>query len=290
MAKLEPLIIEYFRYLGKKGKKYNLIVGLICSIVVGVSDVIAPDDYIFSFLYLLPISFTTWFAGKSAGLFISVLCTVFWSVGHSKVGIYASIWNTFSSLGLFCVVSVMLARIRQMWETEITRSRTDPLTGVMNMRAFSEIVEYEISSLQRQSSPFSVAYLDIDNFKEVNDRYGHKKGDELLKAVVACLVENLRQSDLVARMGGDEFTIFFPATNQDAAKFVIQRVKEHLMILSDDNNWPTTFSMGVLTCTNGNCSLDEIVSNADTLMYEVKSAGKNDVRFAEYVPMQRKYE
>jgi diguanylate cyclase (GGDEF)-like protein len=282
MADLEAIIVRFFRILDKKGRKFNLLAGLICAVVVGISDIAAPNAYSFSLLYLLPITFTTWFAGKHAGLFVSVACTAFWAIDHCDSGIIASTWNILSAFGLFCVVSVMLARIRLMWETESQLSRTDPLTGVMNVRAFTEVVEYEISSLQRQGSPFSVAYLDLDNFKEVNDRYGHRKGDELLKTVVMCLVGNLRETDLIARMGGDEFTIFFPATNLEASRIVMLRIREHLLLLSEENGWPITFSMGVLTCTDGNCSLDEIISTADTLMYEVKNAGKNDVRFANY--------
>jgi diguanylate cyclase (GGDEF)-like protein len=282
MTRLEDMIIEYFLALDKWGKKFTFIVGSISTIVIGTLDVSAPDEYTFSFLYLIPITFTTWFNGKRAGLFFSVVCTVLWSLDHLKADLFATAWNILSTLGMFCVVTLMLASIRKMWESEIALSRTDPLTGVMNKRAFAEMVEYEIASLQRQSSPYSIAYLDLDNFKEVNDTYGHKQGDELLKAVVSCLVRNVRETDLIARMGGDEFTIFFPATDKHAARFVIQRVKEHLLVLSDSHNWPITFSMGVLTCSTGNCSLDEIVSTADRLMYEVKSAGKNDVRFAEY--------
>lgn len=282
MANLEALIARYFRLLDKKGTTFNLVAGLSCAALVGVADRAAPDEFTFSFLYLLPISFTTWFAGKRAGLFVSVLCTALWAVDQFKAGTFAAVWNIVSAFGIFCVVGVMLARIRQMWETEITLSRRDPLTGVMNIRAFTEVVGYEISSLQRQSSPFSIAYIDLDNFKAVNDRYGHKQGDELLKSVVNCLVKNLRGTDLIARMGGDEFSIFFPATSQEGSKVVMMRLRRCLLLLSESNGWPVTFSMGVLTCNEGDCSLDEIISTADLLMYEVKNAGKNDVRFALY--------
>lgn len=176
----------------------------------------------------------------------------------------------------------MLFRIRQLLEAESTLSRTDPLTGVMNLRAFTELVEYEIMRLMREGSPFSVAYIDLDNFKLVNDRYGHRKGDELLKAIVTCLNSNLRKTDAVARIGGDEFTIFLPATDQKAVKVVTQKIREELNELSISNNWATTISMGVVTCTDGACQLDEIISIADNLMYAVKKAGKNDVQYAEY--------
>jgi diguanylate cyclase (GGDEF)-like protein len=149
----------------------------------------------------------------------------------------------------------------------------------MNRRAFDEIVEYEIMSLQRQNSPLSLAYIDLDNFKQVNDHFGHKKGDELLKAIVACFSNNLRRTDIIARMGGDEFVVFFPGTDHNAVKLVMQKLMIHLRQLSEVNNWPITFSIGVITSVDSNCDLEEIISFADKLMYEVKQSGKDNINY-----------
>jgi diguanylate cyclase (GGDEF)-like protein len=166
-----------------------------------------------------------------------------------------------------------------MWKKDRELSRKDHLTGVMNLRAFTELVEYEILRLQRDGSHFSVAYLDLDNFKAVNDRFGHNKGDEVLKTTVATLVESLRKTDVVARIGGDEFAIFLPSTDSESVKVVMDKVRERLSELSEGNQWVNTFSIGVLTCTDGECDLDKIISIADLLMYEVKKSGKNNVRY-----------
>lgn len=282
LVDIESKFTQYLQYLDRKGKAFNAVVGFACTIIVGFIDVIAPTSYSFGFLYMLCIAFTTWFAGRRSGLIIALCCTALWAVDRFKGDLYSSTWNTCSALGIYCFISIMLTKMREMWEIERTLSRRDPLTGVMNIRAFAEFAEYEILRLQRQCCPFSVAYLDLDNFKQVNDRYGHKKGDELLISVVTCLERNLRKTDVIARMGGDEFTILLPATNQEAARVVIQKVREDLHRLSEIDKWQSTFSMGVLTCSNGDCSLDEIISRADKLMYEVKGAGKNAVRYAEY--------
>jgi diguanylate cyclase (GGDEF)-like protein len=150
----------------------------------------------------------------------------------------------------------------------------------MNLRAFSELVEYEVLRLQRTNSPFSIAYLDLDNFKMVNDRYGHKKGDEVLKATVENLVGSLRKTDVVARIGGDEFAIFLPETDSETVRVVMGKVRERLHVLAESEQWITTFSMGVITCEHGDCELDKIISIADQLMYEVKTSGRNNVRYA----------
>jgi diguanylate cyclase (GGDEF)-like protein len=282
MTKLEQLLTRYFHFLEQKGQTFNMLFGLFWVFAVGAFDFYSPTEVIASFLYLLPITFVTWFAGKRAGMLVAIISAAIWSWDNITLALFIEAWNILSIFGVFCIVSVLVGKIRQLLDVERTRSRKDPLTGVMNMRAFAEVVEYEILRLQRQCCAFSLAYLDLDNFKTVNDRYGHTKGDELLKAVVDCLVSNLRKTDVVARAGGDEFIVFFPITDEVAVQVVTQKVREKLLELSDVNNWPTTISMGVLTCTQGVCMLDDIIKAADKLMYEVKNAGKNNIRYAEY--------
>jgi len=282
MTKLEKIISGYFSYLHRIGSTINTVIGLLCCFLLGTIDLVLPTGLELPFLYILPIAFTTWFAGKRMGMLVSVICTLFLSRNYLKFNSLVGSLDILSALGFFLVFVLMLVRIRDLLELESTLSRTDPLTGVMNQRAFSELVGYEIMRLQRESSPYSLVYLDIDNFKVVNDQFGHSKGDELLKAVASCLLDNLRKTDIVARMGGDEFTIFYPATGQESAKVITRKIKEKLDALSEENAWPTTISMGVVTCVSGQCELENIVTVADKLMYEVKNTGKNDVLYAVY--------
>lgn len=280
MTSLEKIIVRYFNFLDSKGKTINIILATAWTALFGALDIITPSETSFSFLYLFPIAFVTWFGGKRAGLIFSFICTVFWSI-HNPVdnGIILA-WNILSTLAVFCTVSIMLSKIHKMWENDKALSKIDPLTGVMNIRGFYELVEYEISRHQREGSPFSVAYFDLDDFKRVNDRYGHKIGDELLKAVVTNLVESLRKTDVIARVGGDEFAIFLPATGQDTIQVVMEKVREKLHKLSESKQWITTFSIGVVTCTHNDSELEEIISIADNLMYEAKNNGKNGIRYA----------
>lgn len=278
---VEHFIARFFKFLQDRGTTFNAVTGVLCAMLLGVLDMLTPAEYNFSFLYLLPISFTTWFGGKRAGIGVALICAGFWSRFYLTEGSPAAVWNIFSTLGIFFVVACMLCRLRKLIEAESVLSRLDPLTGVMNLRAFSELVEYEILRLAREGSPFSLAFLDLDDFKQVNDRYGHRQGDELLKAVVNCLSLSLRRTDAVARLGGDEFAIFFPSTDQEAVRMVTQKVREELDRLSRERSLPSTVSMGVVTCPSGTCSLEDIIATADRLMYEVKLSGKNNVRYGE---------
>jgi diguanylate cyclase (GGDEF)-like protein len=277
----ESVLGRYFKYLESKGRTFNIILGVAWTAPFGILDLLSPKEVAFYFLYLFPIAFVTWFGGKRTGILISLFCATLWAVDNVFANsIIISAWNILSTSAIFIIVSIMLTKIRKMWKRDKVLSRKDHLTDVMNIRAFSELVEYEILRFKRDSSPFSIAYLDLDNFKLVNDRYGHRKGDELLKAVVTNLSESLRQTDVIARIGGDEFAIFLPVTDREAVKVVMEKVRNRLNDLTEKQQWTVTFSMGVLTCLEGNFEFDEIISRADSLMYQVKSEGKNNIRYS----------
>jgi diguanylate cyclase (GGDEF)-like protein len=277
---LEDIICRYFEFLESKGKTFNVALGILWTALFGALDILAPGNASFSFLYLFPIAFVTWFGGKRAGFVISLVCAALWSIDNVVDKSIVSAWNMLSTVAIFGTVSVMISKIHKLLKRERKLSRRDPLTGVMNVRAFSEIVEYEILRINRSVSPFSVAYLDLDNFKSVNDLYGHKKGDELLKAVVTNLARNLRQTDVIARVGGDEFAIFLPSTDHIEVKVVMDKIRKQLQKLMENLQRTVTFSMGVLTCDNSEYGFDEIISMADRLMYEVKNSGKNNIRYS----------
>jgi diguanylate cyclase (GGDEF)-like protein len=282
MNKIEQLWIRYLQYLDGKGPQFNAAVGLICTIAIGAFDVYAPDEATHSILYFLPIAFVTWFSGIRYGYIIMLICIVFWSVNNIANSPLITSWNIFSTLIFFSSIVILLHKTRGLWENEKLLSRTDPLTGAKNLRAFTELVEYEMLRSEREELPFSLAYLDLDNFKQVNDSCGHNSGDELLKSIVANIVINLRKTDVVGRLGGDEFAIFFPETDQSSVKVVMQKLNSELSGLMQSNACPATLSTGVVTCRGGVYDFEKLISYADSLMYDVKRSGKNNICYAAY--------
>ena len=156
-------------------------------------------------------------------------------------------------------------------------SRKDFLTGVANSRSFYEIATKEIERTARFIHPLSLAYIDIDNFKQVNDTLGHSAGDKLLHSVADKIKENIRTIDAVSRLGGDEFAILMPETNAENAMSALNKLQHYLMDMVQENNWPVTFSIGVVTCSES-CKLDELIKEADNLMYKVKVSGKTELK------------
>jgi diguanylate cyclase (GGDEF)-like protein len=156
-------------------------------------------------------------------------------------------------------------------------SRTDPLTGAANRRSFYEILEAEISRLNRYRRPLSLAYLDLDNFKQMNDRFGHEIGDAVLISVANTVQKHLRLGDSIARMGGDEFAILLKEADAVSAIGAIRRFQKHMLAAMRQSGWDVTFSIGVVTCEDPPASVQQLIARADQLMYEVKRSGKNNI-------------
>jgi diguanylate cyclase (GGDEF)-like protein len=235
------------------------------------------------------VAFVTWFSGLRTGLVLSLLCTGLWSVNNINTSLLITSWNIVSTSFFFAAIAAVMNKTRHLWENEKVLSRTDPLTGVKNLRAFSELVEYEISLALRDGLPFSLVYLDLDNFKAVNDTYGHTAGDKLLTSIAGSIVGNLRKTDVIGRLGGDEFAIFFPGTDQPSVQVVMLKISHELDRLMKNSQLPTTFSIGVITCSGGLYDFNELIGYADTLMYEVKHSGKNNIRYGTCPPAPREF-
>ena len=130
----------------------------------------------------------------------------------------------------------------------------------------------------RRNSP-GLLLLDLDNFKVVNDLFGHQVGDAVLRSIVDELKAQLRKTDIVARVGGDEFALLLPSTIQPEAEIVLSKVHANLSEAMKRSAWPVTFSMGAVTCVRPPYAAEQLINLADELMYAVKNSTKNDVRF-----------
>ncbi|MCA1814852.1 MAG: GGDEF domain-containing protein [Acidobacteria bacterium] len=151
------------------------------------------------------------------------------------------------------------------------------MTGATNRRSFFEAAQIEINRARRHRHPFSVAYIDVDNFKWLNDRHGHAAGDALLRDAARAIKETVREVDMVARLGGDEFAVLLPETGEAAARAVVSRVRESLNEVAARGTSRVTFSIGVVTWTTPPRTADMMIRQADAAMYEVKRTGKNRV-------------
>jgi diguanylate cyclase (GGDEF)-like protein len=158
---------------------------------------------------------------------------------------------------------------------------TDGLTSLLNRRHFESLASAEWARFQRYSRPLSLLVLDIDKFKSVNDRFGHDAGDLVIKAVAHICKATKRQPDVLARIGGEEFALLLPETDEAAAEIAAERlrasVQDHPLPLPDGTTLQVTISIGLAGAALSMASFEVLLKRADEALYEAKHSGRNKV-------------
>ncbi len=268
--------------LGPRPKIFLVTLSGLLLVAQAVLNYRLGPDYSFDFFYLAPISLVAWFVGRRAGISASLFSALAYFITDLSGTHFAALphipyFNLVARLGAFLFAAYFVSALRRSLDQEHELAHTDELTGAVNRRAFLEAAAQEINRARRHRHQFTVAYMDVDDFKKVNDRYGHSAGDQLLRSVAATIRETIREIDVVGRLGGDEFVVLLPETDAEAARFVVSRVHERIQAVADARRWSVTFSLGVVTWTTPPRTVDVMIKQADDAMYAVKHAGKNHV-------------
>jgi diguanylate cyclase (GGDEF)-like protein len=283
----KQVIRKKIKEIEKKSFVFHVFIGIALVGVVGFLDLVTGTELSFSLFYLLPIAWITWFSHPRLAIVTDIFSAVIWFAAEKASGVTYShpsifLWNTGIRLCFFLIVTLLLLELKKTLEKEKKLSRIDPLTGAANKRHFIELLTSEMLRCDRHQRSLSIAYIDLDNFKMVNDELGHSVGDQLLCEVVDYIAKNIRGIDLIARLGGDEFVILLPEIDPNMAQAVMQRLQSGLLATMQNNHWPVTFSIGLLTYSKLDISIDELIRLADNLMYDVKKQGKNAIAHAVY--------
>ena len=171
---------------------------------------------------------------------------------------------------------------RKNLENELAQAaREDFLTGAVNLRTFYELADQEFARYKRTGEAFSLLVLDLDHFKQINDTLGHEQGDDALRKFVQIVKANLREQDIFARTGGDEFRLLLPGTPQAGAIVLAEKIRGEVNRVNfEAQNGSVTMSMSAGLCRSlpGDTGIDDIVRRADAALYEAKAAGRNTVK------------
>jgi diguanylate cyclase (GGDEF)-like protein len=253
--------------------------------LVGYLDYVTGPEISMSLFYFGPIMLGGWYfyERRASAFILPVLAAAVWLAadllaGTRTAGTWIPYWNMLIRLGMFLVISLTVSRLRGAHAREQALSRTDALTGAFNSRYFEELSRSEISRSARFGEPFSFVYLDLDNFKSVNDTMGHKAGDELLRTLSETVRVQIRETDVMARLGGDEFGILFPRTDADPCRAIMDKIAS-IVAQEVTARWPVTLSAGAITFRTPPANWDEMVKAADALMYRSKRGGKDRIAF-----------
>jgi diguanylate cyclase (GGDEF)-like protein len=267
-------------WLEHLARPFMLVLTVALLVAVAGLDYISGTYISLSILYCAPVSLAAWRLGRNTGLVVAVLsATTLVALNpreiRSEAAAFIMVWNFLIVSGLFGLVAVLVSKITRLLEKERNLARTDFLTGACNRMAFMNEVDQEILRALRHGQSLSLIYIDLDEFKSINDRLGHREGDRLLQAVGQTLLQTVRGIDSVGRLGGDEFVVLLPNADSDAASVVAPRLRQALLARMRTDLWPVTFSIGVLTCPVPPGSAEQLIHRADELMYRAKQGGKD---------------
>jgi len=267
-------------YLDSKPKSLLLALGALLLILVAGGDYLTHTNYPLEFspVYLVPVSFFSWFIGKRSGIALAVISVAFgFLIRLATLPRAIAFWDALVWLALYISFSMIVAQLKRLYAHERYVSRIDPLTRVENRRGLFESAARVKNFSDRHGVPLSVAYLDLDGFKELNDRLGHRAGDKLLAVVAANIRRALRPTDAIGRIGGDEFVLILPESDRETAALILSRVRTNLDRAMRKRRWPITFSIGLVSFSPPLRSVSEMIRSADDAMYAAKSAGKDRI-------------
>jgi len=253
------------------------------TVAIAWCDIVTPPYVFMTGFYLLPIFLANWYG--ASGLVVAVVGL---SIGTSMNTMSqtlpqtAPFWQAalaYSSLvTVFVAFSMLIAYLRALLLQLKEESQTDALTGLRSRRHFMSVAQFELYRSTRAGDAFTLVVIDLDNFKYVNDTQGHAAGDALLVAVSRCMTSTLRESDLVGRMGGDEFALALPRTNRAEAIEVLERLHVNLRSLLQSFSQRVTASIGAVSVLPGTeVAVERLCDEADGVMYSVKRSSKDAV-------------
>src|SRR5687768_17550856 len=241
-------------------------------------------------LYLLVLITTALTLGKAATLLQIALiaaCYLWLSdpTQSDNMALYfAALAAQFAPMILVAYITTMLSSdIRRALVHIKTLSEKDELTGVFNMRAFATTAERIARQAARYNHTYTILMVDSDSLKVINDRYGHQAGNRLLQLLVQCIQAQLRETDILARYGGDEFIVLLPETASAGAEIVATRIRQRVeaaVLTTRDRPVSTTVSLGIASYPEHASDLEAVMERADQALYASKNAGRNKVTIA----------
>ncbi len=273
-----------FNILDERKPRLIWLLSILTIIVICLAIVFLKDFIDLKPLLVIPVLLASWYGGSKTGASIATLSAISllltdYNISSEYVYISSSFYDSIVVLFACLFTSIIVTNFRKVHGVEIFAADTDALTGLSSSRKFYTELENELNRSKRYGHMFSLAYIDVDNFKSINDTLGHPVGDELLTQLSKTLQISLRATDTIARIGGDEFVCLLPESDQIAAKSAILNAEKKLKDTMKKHNWDVSFSIGVVTFEMLPENVTQSVKLADDLMYQVKRGKKNDIAY-----------
>ncbi len=274
----------------------TVMLSLAATVLIGLLDHLTGPEFGFSVFYLLPILACAWRVGIRTAILLAATASVCWFASdfalRDQSHVWISSWNGFSRFVIFGAMAVLVFYLRRSQKRlvilnrqlessakhEAGLARTDSLTGLPNGRSFLEVLTREANRNLRSGQSICVAYIDVDNFKGINDQHGHAVGDDVLKRLAESFQHVVRGGDVAARLGGDEFAILFWNVQQNEVEEMAKRLKHQAALIAKDYpGMGLGISVGLAYFQKPPLDPQDLLTKADAAMYQGKETGKDRV-------------
>ena len=263
------------------GRALRLSGYVLLTLLVYWVNVSTPPEARLGVLYIIPVLLITWTDGLIWGIVFGI-ASIFMREAVAWVQMPDSTplgWRVVNAAAYVAVVALAMAGLQTLRRSQAQLAQLvtqDVLTNVLNARAFADRLGQELERNRRYPRPMALIYMDLDNFKVINDTHGHQTGDAVLRLVADAMRTSVRTADVVGRLGGDEFGVLMPETDAQLADAAAKRLVAGLRnVFKGTPN--VTASIGVVSCTATDASTDDLLRRADQAMYDAKKAGKDRV-------------
>lgn len=270
-------------YLKDSSRSFLLSLTLLQVVAFALLDRLTGPQIIVYVAYFAPVALASWYIGRRAGALVAICAALAWlwadwGASHLYSHPIIPFWNDAMHLLAFLLFGHLVSTVHGALETVRRQAATDPLTGLLNKRAFGEAAERERRRSRRYQHPLSLVYFDLDHFKTVNDTHGHAAGDAVLRCVASVMKSALRGTDVLGRVGGDEFVVLLVESDPEQSARTVADLRERLLTAMAEMDSPVTFSIGMISYRQVPDWMEAMMEAADRLMYGVKRAGRDAVR------------
>ncbi len=247
-------------------------------IMVATLDISTRNSMEWSIVYAICVAFIAWYGTLWLGLLASFLAGALSLSSAALAGGASAPGEAVAAVPIAVILALFAVALNVLHQALVTATelaRTDPLTGTNNSRALFEAASAELIRARRYGHQFTVVYFDLDDFKGVNDRFGHSAGDEVLRAFVKAISADTRRTDTLGRVGGDEFVLLMPETGRAAASGLLEKLRRNVRAKLCGGDCDVGISAGAVVFEKPPPCMDDMIRMADDTMYEAKRSGKD---------------
>lgn len=262
-------------------------------LITAILDYATGIEFRVFLFYAFAIGIYTWYLGKRVAILAILASMTCWLLneyvgGRQYERPIAWVWNAGITLAALCFFAFLTYSLRLYIEALQKLANFDELTGLLNRHALMNRLEHTIERSRRRGHPVSVAFLDLDRFKEVNDTRGHRAGDQILRELAQSLHHSLRRNDMIGRMGGDEFAVVFPHAPAPTAQRLLERLAADFSERAAVHAPGVTISVGVVTFTRKTMwDAERALRAADELMYKAKASRNGAIVVSDFENAKR---